>query len=230
MNRGVNIIIKKSTFTKDLQIENEVSEWLHKYYYSTDLFEKIEKIKQTDLQHKSVDVYQTSYRIFKDKLSHAVDEKCAITYVKKSHDEPRLNTFAFELNYIKGNQLLDGWLLGNKYSNTEYYQVMWLWADVSQKNKWKYNYKEINRKNITRVEWLVIKKIDIQNYLKKQGLNKAGIMYYRNKLMNQEKPIRLEGNQAKVQISKYLPEKPMNVIIDSEKLRELSIHHFVQDL
>src|SRR5699024_4544964 len=98
-----------STFKTDLEIENEVSAWLHKYYYSTDVFEKAERVDQSDLQHKGVDVYQTSFEIFKDKLSHAVDEKCAITYVKKSHDEPRLNTFAFELSYIKEDQLLDGW-------------------------------------------------------------------------------------------------------------------------
>jgi len=230
VNRGIIMLTKNSSFTKDLQIESEVSDWLHTNYYSTDLFENVKKIDQSDLQHKGVDVYQTSFEIFKDKLSHAVDEKCAITYVKKSHDEPRLNTFAFELSYIKEDQLLDGWLFGDKYSNTEYYQVMWLWADVSKKDEWKYNYEEINQENITRVEGMVIKKSAIQNYLHEQGLNKDNIMDLRNILMSQEHPYVLEDNQAKVQVSKGLPEKPMNVIIDSKKLKELSIYHFVQDL
>lgn len=221
-------MIKKSTFKKDLLIEKEISEWLHKHYYSTDIFEKVKGINQTDLQHKGVDTVQTSFAIFKDRLDHAVDEKCAVRYVKRDSNEKKLPTFAFELNYEKEGRLLDGWLFGDKYSATEYYQVMWVWADVSKIGKWNYNWEEINRNNITKIEGYVIKKSVLQNYLNDLDLTKEKLFSMRNDLLKSKEKYYLDDQKTRIQISFQLPEKPMNVIIDAEKLKALSTHHFVQ--
>ena len=65
----------QSTFNQDLKIENEISKWLNENYYSTDIFEDVTEVNESDLQHKGVDSFQKSHTIFKDRLYHAVDEK-----------------------------------------------------------------------------------------------------------------------------------------------------------
>src|SRR5699024_3502577 len=107
----------KSSFTSDMQIEKIIGQWLDTYVYSdTSLFTNVERETGLDKQHKGIDVVIQSPVIFKDDLKHNVDEKTAIYYVKGNLSENSLPTFAFELNYMKNNQIHDGWLFGEKYS------------------------------------------------------------------------------------------------------------------
>lgn len=218
----------KSTFRKNLEIEEEISQWLHQHFYSTDIFERAVKINESDLQHKGVDVYLQSHTIFKDRREHAVDEKAAMTYVKRDHKESPLPTFAFELNYLKDDQLKEGWVYGDKYTNTEYYHIMWIWADVSKKGQFKYTWQEINQQNITKVKGLFIKKSVIQNYLSELNIRQQNLWVLRSQLQTRKKPIIQLDSFSKVMISHYLKEKPMNIVINAKKLEELASYQYEQ--
>src|SRR5699024_7557787 len=90
-------------------------------------------------------------------------------YVKGNLSENSLPTFAFELNYMKNNQIHDGWLFGEKYSEAEYFLVMWVWADVEQirmGNFIRYNQEQIRYENIMKMEGFFTHKTAMRNYAK----------------------------------------------------------------
>lgn len=220
----------KSNFTSDMQIEKIIGQWLDTYVYSdTSLFTNVEREFSLDSQHKGIDVVIQSPAIFKDDLKHNVDEKTAIYYVKGNLSESSLPTFAFELNYMKDNQIHDGWLFGEKYSETEYFLVMWVWADVAQikmDNYVRYNHKQIRYENIMKMEGFFINKIAMRNYAKFLGITPEKFVEYRNRNENKI----CFKDYANIVISPSLAECPMNLVVHKTKLAEIAKYHFVKEI
>lgn len=220
----------KTTFQLDLKIESYISVWLDKNFYSDNIFQYTLRTPEQYLQHKGVDIVQKSYEIYGDNKEHIVDEKTAIRYVKKEHSENSLGSFAFELEYLKDGILKDGWLFGEKYSLTEFYQVMWLWGNVPIIGKYKYDWKKITDQNITKIEGYILEKKKIQRYAECLGITKQNIKLLRKNLEKvPNHRIELDDGQASIILSDNIPEKPINLVIKNQKLNELALYHLCCD-
>lgn len=213
-----------------MQIEKIIGQWLDTYVYSdTSLFTNVEREFSLDSQHKGIDVVIQSPAIFKDDLKHNVDEKTAINYVKGNLSENSLPTFAFELDYMKNNQIHDGWLFGEKYSETEYFLVMWVWADVEQIKTGKfisYDYEQIRYENIMQMEGFFIHKTAMRNYAKILGVTPENFADLRNRGETRI-PILPHAN---IIISPHKAECSMNLVVNKTKLAEIAKYHFVKTI
>jgi len=220
----------KSNFRSDMQLEKVIGQWLDTYVYSDkSVFTSVEREFDLAGQHKGIDVIIQSPAIFGDDLQHTVDEKTAIYYVKGNLSEESLPTFAFELNYMKNNQIHDGWLYGEKYFRTEYYLVMWVWAEVEQIRSGKfirYNHRQVRYENILRMEGFFINKSTMRNYAKILGITPESFVGLRNR---EETKITIQPH-ARVIISPSLAECPMNLVIHKSKLAEIANYHFVKTI
>lgn len=213
-----------SLFKLDIKKEKQLSIWLDKYFYSDkNLIQSFSRNRQLNMQHKGVDISLESQEIFGDEKEHYIDEKAAIKYVKKRHEEESLGTFAFELDYYKDSELKCGWLFNDKNTSTEFYLVMWIWADVDEIDKKEenfysnYDWTQITNRNITKVEGLFLSKKTMRDYACSLGVTPSAF-----------KRLRKSGgaNEPRVIISDKLAERPMNIVICKKKLIELATYHF----
>lgn len=242
-----------NNFSNDLKAEDLVTDWFTKnfsnkkpfltkrddytHYYEKQVgepsIEKIEKVTDASLQKKGVDLLITSKQLFGDEKEHKVDIKSAINYIKPVRDangnRPNsLPTFAFELYFKNGyGNERDGWLYSEKYCDTEYYIVSWLWANVQPE----YNPKgfvknveigKLNMENIAEIEFLVIEKKRIQEHATKIGITKENFRDI-SKEMWKNNITKKPNHDADdyLRYSNTLMEKPVNLIIKKKKLKEV---------
>ena len=223
-------MVNISLFKEDLKIEGRLSIWLDRHFYSdTRIIENFLRTNQMSLQHKGVDIELVSKVIFGDNNRHIVDEKAAIKYVKKNPKTSSLQSFAFELDYFKGTQLKEGWLYNTKYNLTEFYLIMWLWADVDEMQNGKYtnyNWRQINDQNISKVEGIFLDKKIIREYAKSLDVTTDKFSQLRF-LVSAEKSSRLQlDDGTSITVSNQLSERPMNLVIKKNRLIELATYHF----
>jgi hypothetical protein len=144
-----------------------------------------------------------------------VDEKAQSHYINKN-----LPTFAFELDFLRGSgELTPGWLM-DKDKQTEYYMLIWPFA----KESW-----NICKEDITKLRCILISRQRIIEYLGSEGFTEA-------KLNETSERIRRDGLEGAIDkgahpsfyffSTKRLVEKPVNIIIRIEKLKELAVNMF----
>lgn len=203
-------IRQNSLWIRDISVETEISNFLDKYFYGVvvnDFFRYVDKNEQ--LKGKDV---RFSWGALKDII---VDEKAISHYINKN-----IPTFAFEISSMFSGKKSEGWLFDEK-KETEYYLCIWIWA----KNAWNPSYEDI-----TKLDCLLIKRSEIIAYLKHEGFTKE-------KIREIECTVREKGLEKAIDKGKHryvyfyntthLAEKPFNVIIRKEKLKELTLRHFV---
>lgn len=232
----------ESNFKSDLFTEDIITDWIEENFnnmfpsYRPDNY--FSKNKIIGLQHKGVDFSIRNMEIFSDSDIHAVDCKVASKYIKPMKDkngekQSSLPTFAFELSYIKNNQLHEGWLYGDKYSETEYYMIAWAWADlpyIGSGFNTKVNSNDITLNNIEEIEIMIINKKDIQDYAHNLSVTKNNFMRVseRIKELNETRKVLVNSdNKASIVYSIDIPERPVNMVIKKEILLKLAIFHNV---
>lgn len=92
-----------SRFHDDLRKEETLGTFLSEQYRLANL--KIQRIADKNLQMRGIDLILADEK----GLQFKVDEKAQLHYLNKD-----LPTFALEINYLKGDKLLDGWLFDPK--------------------------------------------------------------------------------------------------------------------
>lgn len=218
------------TFKSDLELESIIGNWLDENLYSNkEIFNNYKRHKNQALQHKGVDLTLSSPVLFGDTRTHVIDEKAAIRYTKGNLSEKSLQSFAFELDYFVGKDLKEGWLFGNKYSKTEYYIVLWIWADIPEKqsgNYKMYDSKKITKENILKVEGVLLSKEAMRNYALLKKVSPLHFEELREKSVTEKV---LFDDNAKIVVSNQLSEKPMNLIVPKEVLKEFATCHFIQE-
>lgn len=117
---------------------------------------------------------------------------------------------------------------------TEYYMLMYIWAQVPQceskdKSRMISDWRRINRDNITLVEYYLVKKSDIFDYLEKCGFDKErlrkGVEYFR---MNPDKKKVLTDFGFKFVTSRQFKESPVNVCIEKSVYNKIcKAHRFI---
>ena len=206
----------------DMVVEREIASFLNENLYSNeDLFIEFARTDELDEQISGSDLLLST----KDgRLNRSiVDEKVAAKYANIN-----LNTFSLELSFIgRDGKKRCGWLLDNT-KKTEYYLFGWiLSADIPLIGEKKYDTDKITKDNIKSLEWALVKKDDIINFLKDNG-------WTLEKLSRQDENIREKGfiknydfvDGVAFRYSKtILPEKPINVLLKKETYINISTLH-----
>lgn len=181
-----------------------VSQFLEKHFYNKT--ENYEKIDDREKQLQGVDVI-----FFFNNKQYICDEKAAIRYVNKG-----LQTFAFELSFLgKGDKLIDGWLISNTKINNSF---LCIWIDKAD-----YDILE-DVDDIKELEIALIDKQVLVDYLQSLGwtVNKLHIKADRMRQNLNEPQGDININGCRFVCSRKLAEKPVNVLVSREKLKELA--------
>ena len=197
---------KISTLRKiDVKNSDIVSLFLEKYFYpiyTTDY----KKYNDVDNQFKGIDCSFT----FNNK-KFICDEKASVQYINKP-----LFTFAFELSFIDiSNNIHDGWLIDGTKTNNSY---LLCWIDKAKSNNLS------DMADIQSMEIALLDRMKIIKYLNNLGWNDKSLKIKMNRLrINENENLgNLKDNGLKFSKSFHLVEKPINVLISREKLKELS--------
>lgn len=124
---------KFGNFDDDLEKEQILTKWIIDNFLSNEV-DDFKVIEDAKTQNTGVDFVITSEEIFGYSLPYKVDFKAALNYIRPMKDKynnkpQKMPTFAFELSFL--NQFKkerEGWLFGEKYINTEYYMLGWVWG------------------------------------------------------------------------------------------------------
>lgn len=229
--------VKKSNFNKDSRAEQELGIFMDENYYSRlceDQAPYLTFERETDLrlQYEGIDVIIRT----EDSREIIIDEKSALYYTNSN-----LDTFAFELSFIKERKVRDGWLIKDGLK-TEYYMLIWPNArcikDRKTGQKIQIDLAEITSKDFTIVEAILLSKEKLLKYLSSVGLTREVLMEKAKRLRLSKQNSRenyaydnLEGlNFLHLTFTLRLPEKPINLIISKKKLIELADRaYFISD-
>lgn len=211
--------MQESTRNKDSIVEKEINAFNDEHLYGKTMYFKRETSKENQIL--GIDGYITvpSENIF----NAPCDEKASGQYVNKP-----IPTYLMELSQINARkEEVDGWFLDD--NKTEYYMLMYVWAEVPQTVEFGMitsQWEMVNRNNISLVEYFLVKKQDIINYLEKCGFNKKrlkdGVKYLREN--TKERRITTKYGFDFV-ISRQLKECPVNLCIRRNVYKEICIKH-----
>ena len=149
-------------YKTDTQVDAEISKFLNKHFYGK--YIKMEHTSNKNEQVVGIDGYLT----IEDKdIFHApCDEKCSSHYVNRP-----LPTYLMETGTRdKNGEYRLGWFLLPKIK-TQYYILMYPYANIGKNNKGKWNYWEITSENITKIDFWIVKKANIERWFMRQGFD-----------------------------------------------------------
>lgn len=226
-----------SNFEKDLKNEQILTQWVIDNFISVES-EKYEVVEDLETQNSGVDFVMTSKDIFGFNLPYKIDFKAALNYIRPMKDEydnkPRkMPTFAFELSFLnRENEEREGWLFGEKYNNTEYYMLAWIWVNLPVTyNKSGYiaiDIDKFNYESIREVEVMIINKEKIQSYARKHNIDQETAVEKSQEMRhNDTREVALTENSRfpKLHYSSFLQEKPVNLVIHIKDLEEMATFH-----
>lgn len=203
----------------DMAVEREIAAFLDKNLYENkELFTEYARTDEKEEQLSGSDLLLSTTN---GKLNRSVvDEKVAKNYANKI-----LNTFSLELSFLSRNGLKRcGWLVDTT-KKTEYYLFGWiLEADIPyiESKEW-YDTDKIDRNNIKRLQWALVKRDKIMKFLEERG-------WTLEMLAKQDEQIRKRGsvkttefiNDVRFSYSDKLFEKPINLLLKKETYLKLS--------
>ncbi len=142
-----------------------------------------------------------------------VDEKSQAHYVNRD-----LPTFAFEIDSIQsGDRLIEGWLF-DESKDTEYYLLIWITASKD---------KFFSEGDIFALDCILINRKEIIRFLESQSLTKEKVYGISRGIRDEGIPgHRNDFNSCYFYFTGHLNERPMNIVIRREKLRELATKIF----
>lgn len=210
----------ETTRNIDSLIEKEINAFNARHLYGKDILFKRENDRSKQLQ--GIDGYISVPEL--GIIDAPCDEKASGQYVNNA-----LPTFLMELSQVTlGGNIVDGWFLDEK-NQSEYYMLMYLWAGVPQtvvNGKLKAEWKEIKRNNISLVEFYLVEKKKLQEYIKECGFDgerlKKGANYLREHMELDEVPTKYG---FKFKISRKLRECPVNLCIDRQVYNKICTMH-----
>ena len=211
--------MKINNKVNDLVVEREVAKFLDdKLYSNKELFSEV---KRTDGKHEQIigsDVVLTT----SDGLLNGclVDEKVATMYANTE-----LNTFSLELSFIdKRGIVRDGWFI-DETKKTEYYLFGWIVkADIPFDDKIKrYNTNLINKDNILILDWALVSRKRIFDFLNDKGWTLEKIRMQNDKIRkNRGVKTKEFINDVSFRFSNSYVEEPVNILLKKDTYYSLS--------
>lgn len=214
----------KSNRKNDTKVEREIAEFLDKNLYSNkEIFSEFARTDGIDEQIKGSDIIVSTSD---DKLYRKiVDEKVATRYANLG-----LGTFSLELSFInKAGKRVCGWFLDSS-KTTEYYLLGWIInADIQYDEKEKkWDVYSITKDNIKELEWALVSRKKIVEFLEKKG-------WTLDRLSRQDAKIRSIGSVSSkdfiddisFRYSDKYAEKPINILLKKSTYIEISDYNGV---
>ena len=206
----------------DSIVEREIAKFLdEKLYSNKTLFKEFARTDDKEEQISGSDVVlSTSDGVL---YRTVVDEKVAARYANMG-----LNTFSLELSFIdKNGNRRSGWFIDNT-KKTEYYLLGWIVrADIPKAEGCdRYNTNAINQGNIKELDWALVSRQRIMDFLESKG-------WTLDKLALQDKKIRENGkvktkefiDDVSFRYSDAYVEKPINILLKKDTFMKLSHMH-----
>jgi ABC-type lipoprotein export system ATPase subunit len=206
----------------DSIVEREIAKFLdEKLYSNKTLFKEFARTDDKEEQISGSDVVlSTSDGVLYRKV---VDEKVAARYANMG-----LNTFSLELSFIgKNGKRRSGWFIDNT-KKTEYYLFGWIVRADIPKDEGSdiYNTYAINQWNIKELDWALVSRQRIMDFLESKG-------WTLDKLTLQDKKIRENGkvktkefiDDVSFRYSDAYVEKPINILLKKDTFMKLSHMH-----
>jgi hypothetical protein len=208
----------------DKDVEKEIAKFCDEHIYCNNI--KFNRCNDAELQKAGVDGYLSIPSLNIDNA--ATDEKAGSHYVNTP-----IKTYLMELSQItKSGEEVDGWLLSDK-NQTEYYNLMYLWANVptyyDNTNKLISDWSKIKSNNITLIEYYLVKKDNILSYLNECGFDKDRLHKAVKYLRDNTNINRVKTKYGfKFVISRQFKECPVNVCIDKDIYNKIcTLHRYV---
>ena len=203
---------EQEQYNADRNTEREVCKFLDEHLYKDNpnnfIATRTDDVKE---QLAGIDLYLSSEQLNLDNVT--VDEKCASSYWNK-----RINTFSFELSFLRNGQLRKGWLI-NDSLKTQYYNICW----VNATQRW------FKKEDITWLESCLIKKQDVLDYLATQNLTPEHLdmddQWIRKHATQKGRIGEGKYDGCVFYFSPQLHERPINILIKKDKLIELAELH-----
>lgn len=204
-----------NTWNKDKKDENIINE---KYLFPL-MRQAGWEIKEATLEEDMAgcDVKLKNEKIFGDDNFHNVDIKCVKSAYKKNTENltEKYNNLTFEL-VGNSNVNSEGWLFNKeKYHMTEYMLFIFPYGTTEKFNPY----------HINKFEWYLFKKQDLLDLLN----NKYGFNREVFNTLYREKMVKFKTNEKHNGLflccSRYLYEKPINVLVPKDDIEKISIIH-----
>lgn len=203
----------------DMLVEREIAAFLDNHLYSNgELFIEYARTDTYDEQISGSDILLSTKN---GKLNRSItDEKVASRFANRN-----LNTFSLELSFLnKNGKKRCGWLL-DESKKTEYYMFGWIIeADIPYLDAEKrFDTNQINRNNIKKMQWALVKREKIIKFLEKHG-------WTLELLAKQDEKIRNQGfvktkefiDDVSFRYSDNYIEKPINILLKKDTYLKLS--------
>ena len=206
----------------DSIVEREIARFMdEKLYSNKSLFKEFRRTDDKAEQISGSDVVLSSCDGVLD--NSVVDEKVAARYANTE-----LNSFSLELSFIDRNgNRREGWFI-DKDKTTEYYLLGWVVkADIPfNEEDNRYDTDKIAYNNIRQLDWALVSKKRIMEFLEEKG-------WTIERLMLQDKKIRENGfvktkdyiNGVSFRYSDTYIEKPINILLKKDTYMELAHMH-----
>ena len=203
----------------DMAVEREIAAFLDKNLYENkELFTEYARTDTIEEQISGSDLLLSTTN--GELKRSVVDEKVASRFANRI-----LDTFSLELSFLGKNGLKKyGWLI-DATKKTEYYLFGWiLEADIPYiEEKKRYDTNMIDRNNIKRLQWALVKRDKIMKFLEERG-------WTLEKLAKQDEQIRKQGyiktkdfiDDVSFRYSDAYIEKPINLLLKKETYLKLS--------
>ena len=207
----------------DKPLEEMIGGFLDEHFYNDESIFTKSKYKATrmedkDLQKRGIDV--TVERLDKESITR-IDEKAAIHHINAG-----LQTFAFEITGTGGNP---GWLVKDGI-DTDFYLLAWIYANkekypvnklVNQKPPYYENFKI---EDLDYISCCLLQKNAIITFLKDRGFDKRHLLVKAGEMIGLN--CEYDGTNKKegfyFRFSRQLAERPVNVVIYKNVLKELA--------
>lgn len=159
---------------RDMKVERELARFMDRHLYNSSLFTRAERTDTKEAQMSGSDIILS----IPSKGVHniIVDEKGMTQYMNRP-----LPTFALELSFLNYGKEITGWFVDD-HKATQYYMFLWPKAKV----QWNATYDDIEE-----VEYALVSKQAIRNYLESKGYTKANLIAKAN-------AIRLSGQEGAI--------------------------------
>lgn len=198
-------------YKKDSEIEKTISRFMDENLYSNEMFKDVKRTKDKSHQVSGCDIIFSIPSLNLNNI--VVDEKCSSHYC-----DGKLKTFTLELSLIdKANNIIDGWFLNEK-NKTEYYMLMWLTTPYSKKEWYKVNYDSIQK-----IDFALVSKNRIFEYLKENGLTKDELRKGCEKIRSIDDKIATDIKGIDYTYSKQFAEKPINIKMCKDIYKKIAI-------
>lgn len=210
---------------QDMRAEQHLGEFMDTNFYSRLKDRNGNSLNYTRMSDKESQMNGVDVCIELEGRRILIDEKATMYY-----SNAMIPTFAFELDSVQEghSEPVQGWFVNDKLQ-TEYYMLIWPNVKCIQRgNQWiRIDIKNLEKDDFTIIEAMLVRKTDIRSALEEKGYDRKYLLEYARRIRSlySNDDARKEEkltDDVKISFSGQLAEKPINLVIRKEFLKNLA--------